>query len=48
MILKLSELRVVAFVQFERQTEKNIVTLRILGTKNLFLTAHNPMGITLS
>jgi len=39
MILKLSELRVVAFTKFAKDSEKTIVTLWILGTKNLFLTA---------
>jgi len=36
--LKLSDLRVVAFAQFARKTEKIIVTLWILSTKNFFLT----------
>jgi len=39
MILKLSELRVVAFAQFARKSERIIATLWILSTKNLFLTA---------
>jgi len=39
MILKLSELRVVAFAKFAKEGEKTIVTLWILSTKNLFLTA---------
>jgi len=39
MILKLSELCVVAFAQFAKESEKTIVTLWILSTKNLFLTA---------
>jgi len=37
--LKLSELRVVAFAQFARKSEKIIATLSILSTKNVFLTA---------
>jgi len=32
--LKLSELRVVAFAQFAKNSEKTIVTLWILRTKN--------------
>jgi len=39
MILKLSELCVVAFTKFAKECDKTIVTLRILSTKNLFLTA---------
>jgi len=39
MILKLSELRVVAFSKFTKESEKIIVTLWILSIKNLFLTA---------
>jgi len=39
MILKLSELRVVAFTKFAKESQKIIVTLRILSTKNLLLTA---------
>jgi len=39
MILKLGELRVVVFAQFAKKSEKTIVTLWILSTKNLFLTA---------
>jgi len=39
MILKLSELRVVAFTKFAKESENTIVTLWILCTKNLFLTA---------
>jgi len=39
MILKLSELRVVAFARFAERSEKTFVTLWILSTKNLFLTA---------
>jgi len=38
-LLKLSELRVVAFAQFANKSERIIVTLWILSTKNLFLTA---------
>jgi len=39
MILNLSELRVVAFTKFAKESEKTIVTLWILSTKNLLLTA---------
>ena len=39
MILKLSELRMVAFAQFPKKSEKTIVTLPILRTKNIFLVA---------
>jgi len=39
MILKPSELRVVACSQFAKKSEKIIVTLWILSSKNLFLTA---------
>jgi len=39
MILKLSELRVVAFTKFIEESEETIVTLWILRTKNLLLTA---------
>jgi len=35
----MSELRVVAFAQFAKKTEKIIVILWILGAKNVFLTA---------
>jgi len=42
-LLKLSELRVVAFAQFTNKSERIIVTLWILSTKNLFLTAQ-PSG----
>jgi len=38
-ILELSELRVVAFAQFAKKSEKTIVTLGILRSKNLFLVA---------
>jgi len=38
-ILRLSEQRVVAFTKFAKESEKTIVTLWILSTKNLFLTA---------
>jgi len=38
-ILKLRELRVVAFVQFAKKSEKTVVTLWILNTKNLFFIA---------
>jgi len=48
MNLKLSELRVVAFAQLARKSEKTIVTLCILSTKNLLLTAYNQVSITLS
>jgi len=37
MISKLSELRVVAFTKLGKESEKTIVTLRTLSTKNLFL-----------
>jgi len=47
MILKLSELRVVAFAQFVREIERIIATLWILSTKTYFLQ-HNQMAITLS
>jgi len=36
--LKLSELHLVAFAQFTKESEKTIGTLWILSTKNLFLT----------
>ena len=39
MILKLSEFCVVAFTKFAKEIEKTIVTLWILSSKNLFLTA---------
>jgi len=39
MILKVSELRVAAFAQFGRKSEKIIVTIWILSTKNVFPTA---------
>jgi len=39
MILKPSKLRVVAFAQFTKKSEKLFVTLWILSIKNLFLTA---------
>jgi len=39
MILKLSELRVVAFTQFAKESEKTVATLWILSTKNVLLTA---------
>jgi len=39
MILKLSELRVVAFTKFAKESEKLLWPLWILSTKNLFLTA---------
>jgi len=38
-ISKLSEFRVVAFTKFAKESEKTVVTLWILRTKNLFLTA---------
>jgi len=38
MILKLSELHVVAFAKFAEECEKTIVTLWILSAKNSFLT----------
>jgi len=37
--LKLSDLRVVAFAQFAKKSEKTIVTLWILSAKNLFIVA---------
>jgi len=37
MILNLSDLRVVAFTKFAKESEKTIVTLWILSAKNLFL-----------
>jgi len=39
MILKLSELHVVAFTKFAKQSEKTVVTSWILTTKNLLLIA---------
>jgi len=39
MILKVNELRVVALSKFAKESEKTIVTLWILSTKNVFLTA---------
>jgi len=39
MILKLDQLCVIAFAQFPETSEKTFVTLWILSTKNLFLTA---------
>jgi len=39
MSLKLGEVSVVAFAQFANRSEKTIVTLWILSTKHLFLTA---------
>jgi len=39
MTLKLNELRVVVFTKFAKESEKTIVTLWILSTKNVFLTA---------
>jgi len=39
MVLKVSELHVVAFAQFAKKNEKIVVTLWILSTKNLFLIA---------
>jgi len=39
MILKLSELPVVVFAQFAKKSERTIVNLLILSTKNVFLTA---------
>jgi len=39
MVLKLSRLRVVAFTKFAKESEKTIVTLWILSTKNFYLTA---------
>ena len=37
--LKLRELRMVAFAQFAKKSEKTVVTLWILSTKNLFFVA---------
>jgi len=39
MVLKLSGLRVVAFTKFAKESEKTIVALWILSTKNFYLTA---------
>jgi len=39
LILKLSALCVVAFAQFSQKSEKNLMTLWIMSTKNFFLTA---------
>jgi len=39
MILKQSELRMVAFTKFAKESEKTIVNLWILSTKNLLPTA---------
>jgi len=39
MILKLSDFRVVAFTMLAKESKKVIVTLWILSTRNLFLTA---------
>jgi len=39
MILKLSELRVVAFALFAKKSAKTIVTLWILSTRSVFLAA---------
>jgi len=39
MILKLGELRVVVFAKFAKENQTTIVTLWILSTKNVFLTA---------
>jgi len=39
MILKLSELRVVAFTKFAKESEKTIMALLILSINNLLLTA---------
>jgi len=39
MILKLTELRVVAFTKFAKDSKNSIVTLQILSTKNIFITA---------
>jgi len=39
MTFKLSELRVIAFKKFAKETEKTIVILWILSTKNEFLSA---------
>jgi len=47
MILKLSELRVVAFTKFAIESENTIVTLWILSTKTYFSQC-NQVAITLS
>jgi len=39
MIFKLSELRMVAFTKFAKGSEKTIVTLWTLSSKNVCLTA---------
>jgi len=39
MVLKLSSLFVVVCTKFSKESEKTIVTLWLLNTKNLFLTA---------
>jgi len=39
MILKVSELHVVAFTKFAKESEMTVVTFWISSTKNLFLTA---------
>jgi len=39
MFLRLSELRVVAFAQFAKKSEKTVVTLWDLSPKNLFFVA---------
>jgi len=47
MILKLSELCVVAFTKFAKENETNIMTLQILSTKTYF-SQRNQVAITLS
>jgi len=46
-VMKLSELRVVAFVQFAKKSEKTVVTLWILSTKTYF-SQRTQVAITLS
>ena len=48
MNLKLSELRVVAFTKFAKESEKTIVTLWILKTKNFFSRRNQLVAIILS
>jgi len=45
--LKLSELRVVAFAKFAKESEKTIATLWMLSTKTYF-SQHKQVAITLS
>jgi len=48
MNLKLSELRVVAFTKFAKESEKTIVTLWILKTKYFFSRRNQLVAIILS